>query len=94
VLPRLIQLPHSGGSSPFVGIRIGMALGPYARSPMGNSSIRGCKRVILLPTGDLTGQKSSPSSEAGDEMFAGSPSPIPVGDPEFHVHAYQEEATI
>jgi hypothetical protein len=38
---------------------------------------------FLLPAGSLADQNSSPSGEAGEGAFSDSPSPIPVGIPEF-----------
>jgi hypothetical protein len=52
--------------------------------------------VFLVPAGSLTGKFPSPSGEAGRRTFCKSPSPFPVGDPEYspkpNVYNRQKEA--
>jgi len=66
-----------------VAFEYGWQWGPDPRSPMENSSIRGCNWVDFAPHGGLNGQNSSPSGEAGAGAFPGSPSPSPSGIPDF-----------
>ena len=52
-------MDHGGRLKP-TATQVGMATAPDPRSPMGISSIRGCKWGNFSPRGDVNGQKSIP----------------------------------